>query len=44
MEALKSEENIEDIKSIEVIFPGDMRTNEIKNEIDEIKKWEGKIN
>ena len=34
----------EDIKSIEGIFPKDIRTNEIKNEIYEIKKWEEKIN
>ena len=25
------------------MFPKDMRTNDIKNEIREIKKWEGKI-
>ena len=31
------------VKSIEWIFPKDMRTNEIKNEIDEIKKWEERI-
>ena len=38
--ALKPENNKEDIKSIERIFTKDMRTNEIKNEIYEIKKWE----
>ena len=36
-------ENEEDIKSIEGISPNSMRTNEIKNEIYEIKKWEVKI-
>ena len=41
--ALKPEENKEEIKSIKGIFPKDMRTNEIKNEIYEIKKWEEKI-
>ena len=35
--ALKPEENKEDIKSIEGIFPKEMETNEIKNEIDKIK-------
>ena len=34
---LKPEENKEDIKTIEGIFPEDMRTNEIKNEIYKIK-------
>ena len=43
MKASKSEENKEDIKSDEGIFPKDMRTNEIKNEIYEIKKWQEKI-
>ena len=31
LKALKSEENKQDIKSIEGIFQKDMRTNEIKN-------------
>ena len=31
------------IKSIERIFPEDMRTNKIKNEIYKIKKWLEKI-
>ena len=31
------------MESIEGIFPKDMRTNEIKNEIYEIKEWEEKI-
>ena len=43
LKALKPEENKEDIKSIERIFPNEMRTNEIKNEIYEIKEWEDKI-
>ena len=33
-----------DIKSVEGLFPKVMRTNEIKSEIDEIKKWEEKLN
>ena len=33
LKALKPEENKEDIKSIEGIFPKDMRTNAIKNEM-----------
>ena len=40
---LKPEGNKEDIKSIEGIFPKDMKTNEIKHEMYEIKKWEEKI-
>ena len=43
LKALKPEENKEDIKSVEGLFPKRMKTNEIKNEIDEIKKWEEKI-
>ena len=43
LKALKPGENKEDIKSVKGIFPKDMRTNEIKNEIYEIKKWEEKI-
>ena len=31
------------MESIQGIFPKDMRTNEIKNEIYEIKEWEEKI-
>ena len=38
LKALKPEENKEDIKSTEGIFPKEMRTNEIKNKIHEIKK------
>ena len=39
LKALKSEEELE---SIEGLFPKYMRTDEIKNEIDEIKKWKDK--
>ena len=42
LKALKPEKNKEDIISIEGIFPNNMRTKEIKNEIDEIKNWEEK--
>ena len=38
LKALTPGENKEDIKSIEVIFPKDMGTTEIKKEIYEIKK------
>ena len=31
------------MKSVYGIFPKEMRTNEIKNEIGDIKKWEEKI-
>ena len=40
LKALKQEQNKEDIKSVEGIFPKEMRTSEIMNETDEIKKWE----
>ena len=43
LKALKAEDNKEYIKSIEGIFPKDMRTNEVKNYIYKIKKWEEKI-
>ena len=46
IEALKTlipEENREDITSIEGIFPKAIRTNVIKNETDDINKWEEKI-
>ena len=43
LKALKSEENIQDIKSIEGIFPKDMRTNETKNKTDETEKSEEKV-
>ena len=42
LEALRPEEN-QELESIEGLFPKNMRNNEIKNEIDEIKKWEEKI-
>ena len=40
LEVLKPEENKEEIKSVEELFPKGMRINEIKNEMDKIKKWE----
>ena len=40
LKALKQKENKEDIKSVEGSFAKQMRTNENKNEKDEIKKWE----
>ena len=43
LNSFKPEENKEDIISAEGIFPKDMRTNEIENEIYELKKWEEKI-
>ena len=42
LKALKKEEN-QELKSIEGLFPKNMRTNKIKNKIDEIRKWEEKI-
>ena len=42
LKALKPEKNNEP-ESTEGIFPKDMRTNEVKDEIYEIEKWEEKI-
>ena len=42
MEFLNPEKN-QKPKSIEGLFPKEMRSNEIKNQIDEIQKWEDKI-
>ena len=42
LKALKPDENWE-LKSVEGLFPKEMRTSEIENEIDEIKKLENKI-
>ena len=39
---LKAEKDKEQIKSVEGLFPKVVRTNEIKNETDEIKKWKEK--
>ena len=41
---MKLEENKQDIKSIKGVLPKDVRTNETKNEIEKIKKWEQKLN
>ena len=43
LKALKPEESKHYIKSIDGFFSKEMRTNEIKNEIYKIKKWEEKI-
>ena len=40
---LKPEEDHQDLKSNEGLFPKDMRSIEIKNEIDEIKTFKDKI-
>ena len=42
LKALKPEKN-QELEWIERLFPTNMRTDEIKNEIDEIRKWEEKI-
>ena len=42
LKALKPEEN-QELQSIEGLFPKNITTNEIKNETDEIKKWEEKM-
>ena len=41
LKALKPEEN-QELESIEGLFQKMMTNNDFKNEIDEIKKWEGK--
>ena len=43
LKALKPNKNKQDIKSINGTFSKQMKTNEIKNEINEIKKKERKI-
>ena len=43
LEVFKPEENKEGTKSIEGLFPKEMRNDKIKNEIYEIKKWKNKI-
>ena len=42
LKALKSEEDKDDIKSMEGVFQKDMRSNESKIETYEVKKWEEK--
>ena len=42
LKALKPEEN-QELESIEGLLPKKIRNNQIKNEIDEIKKWEKTI-
>ena len=42
LKALKPEEN-QELESIKRTFPKNMKNNEMKNEIDEIKKWKEKI-
>ena len=44
LKVLKPEENKEDIKLLEGIFPNDMRSYEIKNEIHQIKKRKRRLN
>ena len=42
LKTVKPEEN-QKLESTERIFPKEMRNTEIKNEIDEIRKWEKKL-
>ena len=42
LKALKPEEN-QELESIKGLFQKNMRTDEIKHEIDKIRKWKGKI-
>ena len=41
---MKPAENKKDIKSIDGIFAKEMRTNQIKNEIDAIENWGERLN
>ena len=43
LKLLKPEEIKQDLKSIEGLFPKELTTNEIKNELVEIIGWEEKI-
>ena len=43
LKLLKPEEIKQDLKSIEGLFPKELTTNEIKNELAEIIGWEEKI-
>ena len=43
LEVSKPEQNEQDLKSTEEVFPKKMRTNGIKCKIDKIKRWEEKI-
>ena len=43
LNVLELEENPPDLKSIEVIFPKEMRTNEINNELNESKEIEDAV-
>ena len=43
LEVSKPEQNEQDLKSTEEVFPKKMRTNGIKYKIDKIKRWEEKI-
>ena len=42
MKALKGKES-QELKSIKGLFLKEMTADEIKNEVDEIKKWENKV-
>ena len=43
LKVLKPEKNKEHIQFVSGIFPKEMWTNRIKNEINKIKKWEEKV-
>ena len=43
LKSVKPKEHKENIKSVEEILSKEMRTNEIKNEIDKTKTQEGKV-
>ena len=40
LKVLKPEESQQDLKSVEGLFLKEIRTNDIKNELDEIAGWE----
>ena len=43
LKVLKPEKSQQDLKSVEGLFLKEIRTNDIKNELDEITGWEEKI-
>ena len=43
LKVLNLKESQQDVKSIEGLFPNEMRTKEIENELGEITKWDKKL-
>ena len=43
LKVLNLKESQQDVKSIDGLFPNEMRTKEIENELGEITKWDKKL-